>query len=153
MFYRPVDLTDREAMVSFLSEHFRYHASYALNVKLPRLELSHDEREKAYEVVNDPAFRDAAQLLLHDWESGGPKHYLVGFDGRSSGYLVLYGPTGRIFGYVDSEGDIGDLQDRVRLVQSFDGLGDRLLDLLKRFCKGEEDEECEGGEKRSVESG
>ena len=160
MFFRPVDLTDREEMGAFLSEHFRYYTlnswnktqSYALNVKLPRLELTHEDREKAYDVVNGPAFWDAAQLLLHDWEQ--TNRGTVGFNGRSSGYLVLYSPTGSVLGDVESEGSIDDLQDRVRLVQSFDGLGDELLELLKQHCKGEEDEEGdEGCEKSSAVSG
>lgn len=160
MFFRPVDLTDREEMGAFLSEHFRYYTlnswnktqSYALNVKLPRLELTHDEREKAYGVIESTSFRDAAQLLLLVWEQ--ENHCCVGFNGRSSGYLVLYGPTGGSFGDVDPEGPIDDLQNRVRLVQRFDGLGDELLELLKQHCKGEEDEEGdEGCEKSSAVSG
>jgi len=141
MFFQPVDLTDREAMVEFLTTHFTYFTlsswnkdtSYALNVKLPRLELTHDEREKAYAAIEDPTFWDAAQQLLYDWSSNNFPRCSAGFNGRSSGYLVLYSSTGCGLGDVDSEGPIDDLQDRVRLVQSFDGLGDRLLDLLKSF--------------------
>jgi hypothetical protein len=126
-------------MVAFLTTHAIYFTlnswnkttSYALNVKLTRLELTHDEREKAYTIIEDPAFRDAAQQLLHNWEQ--ENYGTVGFNGRSCGYLVLYGTTGGSVGDVDPEGPIDDLQDRVRLVQSFDGLGDKLLELLKSY--------------------
>lgn len=114
--------------------------SYALKVKLPFLELTSEEREKAYYIINCPDFGDAVHELLHDWSAENRRYGSVsaGFNGRSSGYLVLYvdwpARGGLDHGcYCFSEWDIEDLQRRVRLVQSFDGLGDRLLTCLKTF--------------------
>ena len=97
-FYHKVDRRSRKAMTEFLSEHFRYNTmnswnrstSYANNVKVGEIGLTHEqdmklfeimEREGAYDEINDRIWEFGFD---HDWR------WQVGFNGRSGGYLVLY---------------------------------------------------------------
>ena len=86
-------------MIDYLKSHFRYHTmnswnqatSYALCVKLNRLIWkggkvpikAYDflELSESYEEVND---------ILHDFAVDNDHRYQIGFNGSSSGYLVLY---------------------------------------------------------------
>ena len=187
-FYKPVDLRNRKAMECFLKNHFRYNTmnswncstSYANNVKVYNLDLSDEQENKLYSMMEVDEFYDLINndlmlfALEHDYR------WQVGFNGRSGGYLVLYkgfskpsedksfctkcgqrnyrtveengckcgrcGAEARInftktpveIGVypgqsVDmnenfEEWDIYSLRDRVRLIQAFDRLCDRVLD-------------------------
>lgn len=186
-FYKHVDLRSRKAMENFLESHFRYNTmnswnrstSYANNVKIYNLGLSREQENKLYSMMEVVEFYDQIHddLMLFAMEH----NYLwqVGFNGRSSGYLVLYRgfskpseyksfctkcgqrnyrsveengckcgrcgaesrvnykkPPNEIGVYpgqsVDmdedfDEWDIYSLRDRVRLIQEFDRLCDRVL--------------------------
>ena len=100
MFTKKVDLRSRKAMTEFLSGHYRYFtasswnglSSYAANVKLDRLDIPKELRDKAYDVVCSDVDTFEYDMLVNDLitqfrdETG----YTVGFNGRSGGYLVLY---------------------------------------------------------------
>lgn len=97
-FYKDVDLRSRKAMENFLENHFRYNTmnswncstSYANNVKVYNLGLTREQEQKLYSMMEVEEFYDQIHddLMLFALEHG----YLwqVGFNGRSSGYLVLY---------------------------------------------------------------
>lgn len=97
-FYRNVDHRSRKAMIDFLRGHFRYNTmnswnhstSYANNVKVDEIGLTHEQTMKLFEIMDcDDAYYIATRLIWefgyqHDWQ------WQVGFNGRSGGYLVLY---------------------------------------------------------------
>jgi hypothetical protein len=91
-------MTKRERWIKYLTEHFRYNTmhswnrstSYARNVKLHKLSMDAQTRDRAYELLDvSGAFGEVNALIeaferKHDWT------WQVGFNGRSGGYLVLY---------------------------------------------------------------
>ena len=97
-FEKRVDHRSRKAMVEFLSEHFRYSTmnswnhstSYANNVKVGNIGLTHEQDMKLYDIMETEGAYDSINDLIlqfgfdHDWK------WQVGFNGRSGGYLVLY---------------------------------------------------------------
>lgn len=98
LFSRRVDKRSREDMTAYLSGHFRYDTmnswnrstSYACNMKLYNLGLDRETEDKLWELIQVPAFYDRLNKLVEDF---GRKHgYLwqAGWNGRNSGYLVLY---------------------------------------------------------------
>lgn len=151
LFEKTVDTTDRQAMIDFLSNHFRYDTlsswnamtSYANNVKLHKLNIPAELDELAWDVVcgdvdtSDLDFE--LQMLIDDFthETG----WTAGFNGRSNGYLVLYDTkfdpeTKRrrtLCRGVDMDGDFEDwdddqLRERVEIVCAFDRLCDDMRD-------------------------
>jgi hypothetical protein len=91
----------KKDMISYLSDHFRYStmnnwnrgSSYARNVKLSRIKFPDKQTEnRAWDMIcNDvqEAFYGVREIMddfaiNHDWR------YQIGFNGRSSGYMVLY---------------------------------------------------------------
>lgn len=138
MFFKEVDLTDRKAMVSFLANHFRYYTinpwnrltSYANNVKVQNLEIPNHLREKAYDFIScddTGDYSDAVnELVLEFMDKTG---YTVCFNGRSSGYLVLYETSDNdvLMHSIDQaiyydDWSTEDLVERTKLVSSFDKL-------------------------------
>ncbi len=97
-FAKEIDRNNREAMIDFLKNHFRYDTmngwnrstSYANNVKIDRIGLTHEQEMKLYDIMNiDGAYDEINDKIwefgyAHDWK------WQVGFNGRSGGYLVLY---------------------------------------------------------------
>lgn len=95
LFYKgAIDKNNGKALWTFLTEHYWYYTmnswnglkSIANNVKVYNLGLEGDYwlalellREDDYYTLNN---------MIYDWESEHP-NYDVGFNGRSSGYLVL----------------------------------------------------------------
>lgn len=148
MFYKDVDLKNRLEMIEFLTKHFRYNTmnswnrmtSYANNVKIYCLGL--DDTSKAYDFLNaecesytwdvDDAIRD------FEIQTG----YTAAFNGRSSGYIVMYdtacdsnGVTRAMFHGIDEYEDFedwhtADIVKRVKLVQEFDKLCDRIREIF-----------------------
>lgn len=146
MFFKEVDLTDRKAMVSFLANHFRYYTinpwnrltSYANNVKVQNLEIPNHLREKAYDFIScddTGDYSDAVnELVLEFMDKTG---YTVCFNGRSSGYLVLYETSDNdvLMHSIDQaiyydDWSTEDLVERTKLVSSFDKLCDAIRDLF-----------------------
>lgn len=97
-FSKKVDLRSRKEMVEFLTSHFRYNTmdswnhstSYAHNVKIYNLGLTSEQEDRLYEMMNTDEFYDEINFIIHDFELEHDYKWQVGFNGRSSGYLVLY---------------------------------------------------------------
>ena len=74
-FYSKVNTRTREAMVSFLRGHGRYwtmnswnrSTSYANCVKVHRLDLTPEQLEKAWEMLDMPQVYDAIHVVLEEW--------------------------------------------------------------------------------------
>ena len=101
MFYQTgIDITNDKQMFNFLKDHFRYATmnswngvySIANNVKVHRLSLSGD-CWTALNLLNNGEY-DTLNWIIKDWEREHPG-YVVGFNGRSGGYLVLYNADNR----------------------------------------------------------
>ena len=97
-FYQKVDMRSRDAMVAFLAGHFRYNTmnswnrstSYANCVKLHRLDLPREQMDKAWAMLDMEEVFDGIQFIIQEWAEAREWRWQVGFNGRSSGYLVLY---------------------------------------------------------------
>lgn len=99
-FEKKVDKRNREEMISFLTKHFRYNTmnswngstAYANNVKLHNLNLPKEIEDKAWDFVCNEVESDFYNITVSDLiyffreETG----YDIGFNGRSSGYIVMY---------------------------------------------------------------
>jgi hypothetical protein len=152
MFESKVDMRSRKAMINFLVSHYRYSTlnawngstSYANNVKVHRLDIPKELRDKAWDFVLTDAdmweLECEYQFLIDEFkdETG----YDAGFNGRSGGYLVLYDTgwdysngkatlvtyPGRSIDSDDPElfedWGVSELRERVKIVQRFDKLCD-----------------------------
>jgi hypothetical protein len=93
-----VDLRSRSSMTAYLSGHFRYvtmHSvngatSYANCVKVHRLRLTPAQLERAWDMLDMPAVFHVIRAGLERWAEARRWEWQVHFNGRSSGYLVLY---------------------------------------------------------------
>lgn len=166
MFYTDVNTNDRNAMIQFLKQHFRYYTlnswnqstSYANNVKLQNLNIPKDKWELAFKLIFGEIECDDYELELHtilsDFtiETG----YAIGFNGRRSGYLVLYDtaycgdktkptimPGHSIDQYEDfddpEEWSDQDLKNRVTLVSTFDKTCDAIRDMFLNILNNYEE--------------
>jgi hypothetical protein len=157
MFYKTgVDITNDKQMFNFLKDHFRYATmnswngvySIANNVKVHRLGLSGD-CWTALNLLNNGEY-DTINWMIKDWEMEHPG-YVVGFNGRSGGYLVLYNEDNRgdvlpcsitdnddysqykewcrYYGYTVKENRF-ELQMFTKLIRDFDKLCDDLRDYV-----------------------
>lgn len=153
MFYKTgIDITNDKQMFNFLKDHFRYATmnswngvySIANNVKVHRLNLSGD-CWTALNLLNSGEY-ETINWMIKDWEREHPG-YVVGFNGRSGGYLVLYNADNRgdilpcsitdnddysqykewcrYYGYTVKENRF-ELQMFTKLVRDFDRLCDDL---------------------------
>lgn len=97
-FHTRVDLRSRAAMTAFLDGHFRYFTlhswngatSYANCVKVHRLGLTPAQLERAWDLLEMPEVFHAVRTGFHRWSEARDWQWSIGFNGRSSGYLVLY---------------------------------------------------------------
>ena len=97
-FKQKVNLRSKKAMISFLSNHFRYDTmnsfncstSYANNVKINRLDLPREIMDKAYEMLGMEEVSDAYDWIIQEFCEKHKYEWQIGFNGRSSGYVVLY---------------------------------------------------------------
>ncbi|MDP2755318.1 MAG: hypothetical protein Q8P40_13150 [Nitrospirota bacterium] len=82
----------REEMISYLRDHFRYDTmsswnrsmSYARNVKIYGLGLTHEQEMKAFEFIETPGALEDINLILQDFNENHDE-WQVGFNGRSGG--------------------------------------------------------------------
>lgn len=143
-FYKEVP-KQRGAMEEFLREHERYYTmnswnrlhSYANCVKIHRLELTKKQLETAYDLLDcdDYSLQDDIKDLIAIFKDN--TGYDAGFNGRSSGYMVLYRPdtmVGLDEALVFEGFDDEELLDRVELVQTFDKLCDECVELFASYC-------------------
>lgn len=97
-FFRHVDKRSREEMTAYLAGHFRYDtmnswncsSSYACNMKLYNLGLDRETEDKLWDMIQVPEFYDRLNELVWDFGHGHNFLWQAGWNGRSSGYLVLY---------------------------------------------------------------
>ncbi len=105
-FEKQVDLRSRDAMVSFLAEHYRYNTmnswngatSYAHCIKIGRLGLKAAQVDRAYEML-ETDFWDEIQLPIDTFTMEFAGRYTIGTNGRSGGYLVLYNSVHELTGH------------------------------------------------------
>jgi hypothetical protein len=98
MFKTKVNLKSKQAMIQFLQGHFRYYTmnswnnatAYANNVKLRNLNIPHDKRDKAYELLESEEVFFTINDRISDFSIEHNHLWQAGFNGRSSGYIVLY---------------------------------------------------------------
>lgn len=171
-YYIKVDLRSRKAMINFLKKHYRYHTlnswncstSYANNVKVYNLGLTSAEENKLYELLEMSEFYDRISFYFDDFARDFNYQWQAGFNGRSSGYIVLYKGYVKKNGYksirseppfeygiypgrsVDmgedfSEWDIYTLRERVLLVSRFDKMCDSILKEVKNIIENFQIEE------------
>ncbi len=157
MFYTyGIDITNDKQMFNFLKDHFRYATmnswngvySIANNVKVHRLNLSGD-CWTALNLLNNGEY-ETINWMIKDWEQEHPG-YVVGFNGRSGGYLVLYNEDNRgdvlpcsitdnddysqykewcrYYGYTVKENRF-ELQMFTKLVRDFDKLCDEIREYV-----------------------
>ncbi len=87
----------RKEMIAFLRDHFRYHTmnswnnatSYARNIKIRNLDLTHEQRDRAYEIIYAKGAFDEINELMRDFETAHKYEFQMAFNGRSGGYVVL----------------------------------------------------------------
>lgn len=162
-FVKKVNTRSRKAMVEFLTEHFRYPTTggwnnatgYAHNMKIYKLPLTREERDKAWDFLGCNEAYDNINFLIEDWNIEHGWEYQAYFNGRSGGYLVFckggketnrHEEDGKVVANtkiystpgagVDHGEDFEDwemyqLRERVKLVQSFDQLAESILAEVK----------------------
>lgn len=100
MFYKKgINKQSAKSMFDFINDHYTYYTlnswnlleSIANKVKLYNLDLI--DEDKAFELLYDEFDNSGLQWMLStiikNWEYEHPG-YVIGFNGRSDGYLVLY---------------------------------------------------------------
>ena len=106
-FSKEVDMRSRRSMTEFLVKHFRYNTmnswnqstSYANNIKIYNLGLNKEQEEKLYAMLDTTDFYTYINEMLSDFSAEHNHLWQVGFNGRSSGYLVLYQGYSKPSGY------------------------------------------------------
>jgi len=96
-FGKAVDKRSKQAMIDFLTSHFRYNTmnswnrstSYAHNIKLHHLGLTSQQMDAAYDMLQTD-YWDEINAPIEDFTSEMNGSYTIGTNGRSNGYLVLY---------------------------------------------------------------
>lgn len=157
MYEKAVNTDNRNEMIQFLTGHFRYFtmnswngcSSYANNVKIYNLGLTKEQEDIAYQLldpdVDTNALNDQIAFLIEQfYEDTG---YTVSYNGRSSGYLVLYETkreNNKMRMYpgrsIDQNEDFEDwsdedLKERVELVCKFDRLCDDIREQFLQCCR------------------
>lgn len=163
MYYQKVNKASRKEMVDFLENHFRYDTmnswncstSYANNVKFWNLDIPKELEDKFWQLqdmeYNEFYMYDIPDMIRNFRNEYG---YYVGFNGRNSGYLVMYEieyagngkhnvyPGKSIDQYADFndkyEWSLNRLKERVELVQAFDKLCDDIRDELIYYLETHE---------------
>ena len=106
-FEKKVDRRSRNAMVDFLTGHYRYFTakswngttSFAHVVKVNRLGLTPEQRQIAYEVIETENYWDQISDPINEFTKANSHHYTICSNGRSSGYLVLHESNLRLTGH------------------------------------------------------
>ena len=89
----------RQGMIDYLKRHFRYDTmsswnqahSYARKVKVRNLRILNPQvLNRAYDMVGNDDCMDRVNQELSDFDANHDYAWQAGFNGRSSGYIVLY---------------------------------------------------------------
>jgi len=143
--------TDSGRMIAYVSGHFRYwtgnswnqSTSYAHNVKIPRLGLDSETRDKCYAALDIPQAFDEVNEILEDFAVRHNYAWKISFNDRSGGYLVLYQggvKDNKSFVYpVRGVGEMdwvdGDfLTDLVDVIWDFDETCQRAVEVFVEFA-------------------
>lgn len=163
MFTKTINHNNRQEMIDFLANHFRYYTmsswnrrtSYANNVKIYNLNLPQEVRDKAWDFIS--AECEDFWFNVHDFiaDFEAETGYTAGFNGRSGGYIVLYdtvvnGKGNRSAAMHDidqyenfDEWETDELIKRVKLVQAFDRLCDAIREEFIYFVTNAEIKDVE----------
>ncbi len=99
MFYRPINLKKRGAMIAFLKKHFRYNTmnswnqstSYANSIKLHNVAKPDDiDSDTWWEMIGVSEWQEKLSDLLEEFGEKYNWQWQAGINGRSGGYVVLY---------------------------------------------------------------
>ena len=146
----------KQEMIDYLKNHFRYDtmnswngsSSYAAKVKI-RTFVPHHLIDTAYSALEVREAFDDINSILECFAINHDYKYQIGFNGRSSGYLVLYQggydkTTNKIHSFpgksIDQgetfeEWSIEDLEERVKLIKEFDETIEDCKASFIEFCK------------------
>lgn len=150
----------KQFIIDFLLTHFRYDTmnswnrarSYAARVKIHDF-VPHELQSRAYDLLETREPYEEINDLLREFSLKYNYDYQVGFNGRSSGYLVLYTggkKDGRVYSQpgvgIDSDemvpgGDhfkeysFAQLKERYKLVKDFDDLVEECKRVFLEYCK------------------
>ena len=156
-FRKKINTGRKQELKEFLLSHFRYHTgnswnnstSYANCVKVHHLPLTREQLDKAFDLTGLEETYENINDLIREWAIERNWRWQVGFNGRSSGYLVMYQGEKKEDGRhicwpyrsIDSDPDydfngwqLEDFKDRVKLVASFDLLCDKILTAFVDLC-------------------
>jgi hypothetical protein len=97
-YFKKVDMRSKKAMIYFLKNHFKYSTmnswnrstSYANNVKAYNLGLDQKQESKLYDMMDAEGFYDRINVIMSEFSRRHNHSWQAGFNGRSSGYIVLY---------------------------------------------------------------
>jgi len=108
MYYKEIDKRYREAMTAFLKKHFRYNTmnswnrstSYANCIKLYNIDKPEDvDNDTWWEMLWITEWQEKLSDLLEDFGREHEWQWQAGINGRSGGYVVLYGGGIKPSGY------------------------------------------------------
>lgn len=119
-FFTKVDKRNRSAMTGFLLDHFTYstmnswNRSYAIanKMKVHSVDLPKRVMDVAYEAVGESEMYEDLQYVLDDFSARHNHDIILGFNGRSGGYLVAYNCGVRDMGYESQCRGCGALSKR-----------------------------------------
>lgn len=97
-FYTEINTSSRKDMIAFLAGHARYYTesswnrtkSYSNNIKIDRLAITGEQKNKLYELLSVENIRDYMDDVLDQFRDNHNGAYVIGSNGHSGGYLVLY---------------------------------------------------------------
>ena len=108
MYYKQVDKRCGKALIAFLKGHFRYHTmnswnrstSYANCIKLHRVKKPSDVNEDTWwQMLEIGEWQNILSDLLDNFARQYEFEWQAGINGRSGGYVVLYGGGIKPSGY------------------------------------------------------
>lgn len=96
-FFTKVDRRNKLEMVNFLENHFRYDTmsswnnstSWANNVKIYNV-IPSELQDKAFQLMECDEFYYSLNDILENYAEDNNHYLQAGFNGRSSGYIVMY---------------------------------------------------------------
>lgn len=130
----------KKQAIKFLTEHEVYYKmnpwnqtkSYAKNIKVYNLNLTKEQEDKAYDIINFSDYYNAATDIIQDSKMN------CFWNGRSGGYLVLDSYNGHKIEMIDKydleEMTKAEVIEMAEIVAEFDELVEELIDLFKYYC-------------------
>jgi len=98
----------RQLIIDKLESQFTYYTmnswnktrSYARNVKIQHIHIPEDIVSHAYDLVSKEWFYDCLKYsIINQFETRNNDSFTIGFNGRSSGYAVLYKMSYKVLDY------------------------------------------------------